>query len=98
MPTNSCLTIRRQILALLIEDDLNAREISQAVGVTEKEVPAHLGHIARTVAAGGRRLVVRPFQCLACGFVFNKRQRYTRPGRCPACRQTHLASPTFRII
>ena len=61
-------------------------ELSQALGVTEKEVYAHLGHIQRSAVAAGAEFVVTPSECLACGYVFADRRRLTRPGRCPRCR------------
>ena len=90
-------TIRQQMMALLCEADMSARDISKAVGLREKEVAVHLAHIARTITVKGKTLVVRTFQCLSCGYVFKDRKRYTRPGRCPECKGSHLESPTFRI-
>lgn len=90
-------TIRRQIIALLGEREMNAREISQALGIREKVVYEHLTHIARSVAAQGARLLVLPIKCLGCGYVFKDRRRFTPPGRCPRCRKTYLERPTYRL-
>jgi len=90
-------TIRQQIMALLQEREMNARELSQAVGISEKEAYGHLGHIARSLIAHGHKLRVQPSQCRSCGFVFQDRQRLTRPGRCPRCKQGHLEAPRFQI-
>ena len=76
---------------------MNARDLSRQVGIAEKEVYGHLEHIARSLPLQGKRLVTRPSQCLACGYVFKKRSRLTRPGRCPRCRKSHLTRPAFRI-
>ena len=91
-------TTRRQIIDLLLERDMTTGEISRAVGIREKEVALHLSHIARSVSAKGNTLVIRPFQCLSCGYEFKERKRYTRPGRCPKCKGTHVENPIFRII
>ena len=90
-------TIRRQIGALLSEREMDVRELSQALGVKEKEVAAHLPHVARSAAAGGRRFEVTPARCELCDFVFAERRRLTRPGRCPRCRRTKVHNPSFRI-
>jgi hypothetical protein len=90
-------TIRQQITALLREQEMGARELSQALAVTEKEVYGHLSHIARSLTSQGHKLRVRPPLCRNCGFEFEDRQRLTRPGRCPSCKQGHLESPRFRI-
>jgi predicted Zn-ribbon and HTH transcriptional regulator len=92
------LTIRQQIIDLLTDFEMDARDISREVGIKEKEVYDHLNHIARSLAAKGRQLNLRPSECLKCGFVFKDRKRYSRPGRCPRCRETHLINPSFKII
>jgi hypothetical protein len=76
---------------------MNARELSQALGIQEKEVTAHLPHIARSAAGQGRRLVMRSPRCIACGYRFEDRSRFTRPGRCPRCKETRVERPAFRI-
>jgi predicted Zn-ribbon and HTH transcriptional regulator len=90
-------TIRQEIIALLIRQEMDARQISGQVGIQEKEVIGHLCHIARSLAVKGKKLTIRPAECLLCGYVFEKRQRFTRPGRCPRCKKSHLQSPAFYI-
>ena len=70
-------TIRQQIFELLAREAASAREISQEVGISEKEVPGHLNHLAKTARQMGKRLELLPFACLDCGFVFQKRSRFT---------------------
>ncbi len=90
-------TIRQQIIELLSEREMSARELSQTIRIREKEVYEHLPHIARSLAAQRKKLVVLPFQCLDCGYVFEERRRFTRPGRCPRCKKAHLAWPMYKI-
>lgn len=90
-------TIRQQIIELLSERDMSAREVSQTVRIREREVYEHLPHIARSLAAQRKKLIILPFQCLACGYVFEERKRFTRPGRCPRCKKAHLERPMYRI-
>ena len=90
-------TIRQKIILLLSEAELSAREISGQVGISEKEVYEHLSHIARSVSSQDKQVVVTPANCLACGYAFAGRRRFTRPGRCPQCKKSHIQSPTFRI-
>ena len=90
-------TIRQKITALLTETEMDARELSRAVGIKEKEVYEHLAHINRSLAAKGGKLAVRPSECLNCGYVFNDRRRLTRPSRCPRCRQSQITSPVYHI-
>jgi predicted Zn-ribbon and HTH transcriptional regulator len=90
-------TIRQQMIVLLMEEDLSARELSQAMGIREKEVYEHLPFIARSVAGQIKKLIIRPSRCLVCGYVFKDRKRFTRPSRCPRCKREHLQDPAYRV-
>jgi len=90
-------TVRQEIIRLLEEKERDARELSQRVGIKEKEVCEHLAHIARTMKARKKKLSVLPFSCLSCGFVFEGRGRFTRPGRCPKCKDSRVEYPLYRI-
>lgn len=90
-------TIRQQLIEILKQEELSAIDLSQAVGIGEKEVYGHLPHIARSMASQGKRLQVTPSRCLKCGYVFEDRSRFTRPGKCPKCRETYLQRPLFTI-
>ena len=90
-------TVRHRIIEALRESEMDARELSRAVGVREKEIYEHLHHVAKTLAGRGEKLAMTPPECLACGYTFRDRSRFTRPGRCPRCRGTRLAAPRYRI-
>ena len=90
-------TIRQKIISLLNEAELSAREISGEVGISEKEVVEHLDHIARSVAAQNKKVIISPAVWLGCDYVFEDRKRFTRPGRCPRCKKSHIQSPRFYI-
>jgi putative acetyltransferase len=91
-------TPRSAIRDALLGAPLSARQISQRASVPEKEVAAHLEHLGRSLKRQGERLVIKPAECLACGFVFKERQRMTAPGSCPSCRSERIAPPTFQIV
>jgi transcriptional regulator len=90
-------TLRRKIIAFLNQQEMDARELSQALGLKEKEVYEHLVHVERSVAATDGKFIITPSQCLLCGYVFQDRQRLTRPSRCPQCKRSKLQNPSFRI-
>ena len=90
-------TTRQQIIHLLSQVETDALGISQELGIREREVYEHLPHVARSVRARGKKLIITPASCLKCGYVFEARTRFTRPGRCPKCRETHVQRPTYRI-
>ncbi len=86
------------MIDLLREEEMTAGDLSRALGIREKEVHPHLSHITRTLASGGETLTIIPAECLSCEFVFKNRKRFTRPGRCPRCRSTHVQAPSYRIF
>ena len=90
-------TIRQQMMDLLSEKEMTAIELSQELRIREKEIYDHLPHIARSLAAQGKKLVIRPSRCLKCAYVFEDRKRFTRPSRCPQCKATHLRVPAYEI-
>jgi len=96
-PAEAHDTVRRLITTELAEGPLSARDISGLVGIPEKEVAGHLEHIRQTLHRTGGRLIVQPAECSKCGFVFDKRERLTRPSRCPVCRSESLHAPLFSL-
>jgi len=90
-------SIRQRISTLLRSRELDARELSQELGLKEKEVYEHLEHVRRSVAGARDRFLTTPSRCLLCGYVFEDRKRLTRPGRCPRCRRSKIQNPSFRI-
>jgi len=90
------LTIRQEIIALLKEGPKTAKDVSRALGIKEKDVIAHLPHVARSVGLGGR-LAVENSECLKCGFQFKKRERLQTPSRCPVCKSERITETRYRI-
>lgn len=97
IPSERHNTIRRQIEAILEGNSLSARDISVEVGIPEKEVYEHLEHIHRSLDREGSHLVVTPAKCKECGFVFKKRERLKKPGKCPICRSESINEPLFKV-
>lgn len=91
-------TIRQRIIACLSKGPMNSIDISQEIGIKEKEVFEHIAHIAQSAQRQGKRLVIHPSKCLKCGYVFKERKRLTRPGRCPKCKGTWVQRPEYEIF
>lgn len=85
------------MILLLRNKEMDAREISSAMGIGEKEVYTHLNHIARSIKHQRGKLIIKPAECLGCGYVFEKRRRFTRPSRCPICKSEYIRNPMYRI-
>jgi transcriptional regulator len=98
VPADRKETVRRRILSLLLNRSLTARQISAEVGIPEREAYAHMPHVKRSVARLGGRLAVTPAECRQCGYVFRKRERPNRPGRCPVCRGESISEPLFTVL
>ncbi len=90
-------TVRQEIIGALSEGSFSARELSALVSIPEREVAGHLEHIQKTVAQSGKHLVVTPAKCKKCGFVFAKREKLARPGKCPVCKGESIREPLFSI-
>ena len=88
----------RQDLALALRaGPATARDLSKAVGASEKQVLEHLAHLGKSLRSRGAQLVVTPAECLDCGFAFAHRERLARPSRCPKCHGARLTLPEFTI-
>jgi predicted Zn-ribbon and HTH transcriptional regulator len=90
-------TIRQNIIALLEELHMDARELSKQVKIREKEVYTHLAHIQKSLKNRKLRLMIEPYYCRLCGFEFADRQRLSPPGRCPQCRRGSIEPAVFTI-
>ena len=90
-------TIRQKIMDILEGNSFSARDISGEVGISMREVFEHLGHIQKSLNRGDYHLVIAPAECKKCGFVFKKRERLTKPGKCPVCRGESIQEPLFSL-
>ena len=98
VPVGRTETLRKYISALLEEETLSSREISQLMRITEPDVCSHLEHIRKTLNKHNRHLVILPAQCEKCGFVFRKRDRISKPGKCPLCHGSLIYGQRFHIL
>ncbi len=97
IPREEHSTIRQTIMTLLEHHTLSARDISAAVRIPEREVISHLEHIRASTLKIGGHLQIIPAVCKKCGFSFSKRERLSRPGKCPVCHNEQLAEPLYGI-
>jgi len=97
IPVKRLDTIRRYIISLLKEHTLSAKEMSLFLKISEKDVCDHLKHIKRTINKENIHLIMKPAQCERCGFEFRKRERFSKPTKCPICHSSLIYSPLFSI-
>ena len=92
IPQERTQTIRQEIIELLKKERLSVRDLSQIVGRPEKEINAQLSQIGKSV-----NLEMEEPECIKCGFVFERKGKTKKPGKCPKCRSTRISSPLFMI-
>jgi len=92
------MTKRQEIFQFLRQADFSARELSKATGIREKDVYDHLKHIEKSAKSKSFEFKVFPAECNNCDYTFKKRERLTRPGRCPICKNQQIDPPRFQII
>jgi predicted Zn-ribbon and HTH transcriptional regulator len=97
IPVERQETIRKEIISILGGEILSAREISADVRVSEKDVYKHLEHIRKTINKIEHNFIIKPAECKKCGFVFRKRDRLKKPGKCPVCRSELIQEPLFSV-
>lgn len=90
-------TIRQDIIRHLEKDRLTVRDISQAVGIMEKDVCHHLLYVEKSVRPQKKRVHADPYYCLGCGFQFKNRKTFKKPGKCPMCRKGRIAPAVYWI-
>ncbi len=90
-------TIRKYMVSLLEEYSFSAKEIAAYLGIPESDVCGHLEHIKKSINKSKRRLDVISASCTKCGFVFTKREKLSKPGKCPLCHNALINPPLFSI-
>lgn len=91
-PRERGTTLRQALLEALKGPPATARDLSQLVRISERDVLDNLEHLAESV-----ELVVEPAECKACGFEFEGRTRMKKPSRCPECKSERIAPPRFCV-
>lgn len=95
---------RRQALeGMLRAEALSFDALRQRLGVRVSELEDDLRHLARSARRRGETLDVTPPECADCGFVFaervarSERKKFSRPGRCPACRSRRVRQAVLHL-
>ncbi len=93
IPEERNVTIRQEVLKLLAEyGELTVGELSKEIGKSEKELYNDLEHLLKS-----KSLEIIPAECLKCGFIFEKREKVKKPGKCPKCKNTFIKNPMFTV-
>jgi predicted Zn-ribbon and HTH transcriptional regulator len=90
-------TLRQDLIKLVAGAPMDLRELADALGIREAEAAEHLEHAARSLKSRGRTLRTTPAHCRQCGYIFQKRNRFTRPGRCPRCKSNRIQGAVYLL-
>jgi predicted Zn-ribbon and HTH transcriptional regulator len=91
-------TIRQEIIEALENNALTVREISQSIGIMEKDVFHHLSFIDKSIRHQNKIIDIEPHCCMNCGFQFKSRKTFKKPGKCPECRNGRIAPAVYKIV
>ncbi|MEX1298187.1 MAG: ArsR family transcriptional regulator [Desulfotignum sp.] len=97
MNSEKKLTIREQIIHYLETNPMTARDLSQVLHISEKEVYSHLPFIEKSIKHQKKKIKTIPCYCLKCGFEFTDRKTFKKPGKCPQCRESRIEPAVFEI-
>lgn len=84
-------------MAILERTELSFEDLRRETQARVADLDDDLAHLEKSLRRGPRHLVVTPARCIACGFAFRKRERFSTPGRCPVCREERIAPARLRI-
>ncbi|MCC7008282.1 MAG: transcriptional regulator [Acidobacteria bacterium] len=86
------MTTRRNVLEALVRAPRTASSLARELGIRRADIQHELEHALRSAEAAGYHVRVEPARCRTCGFEFD-RDRLTKPGKCPKCRQSRIVEP-----
>jgi transcriptional regulator len=89
------MTRREQLIEILTKEEKSAQQLANDFKVEMFEILEDLKHIRYSIKP--KKLKIKPAQCKKCGFLFEKRSRVKKPGKCPRCRAEWIMAPLFRI-
>ncbi|MCA9625265.1 MAG: transcriptional regulator [Myxococcales bacterium] len=90
-------TLREAIAEALREEPRSLRDLSGLLGKSERELKSHLEHVRKSAEARGAQFVITAPTCKRCGFVFEERERASKPSRCPSCKAERIEPARFSI-
>ncbi|MFH1102634.1 MAG: transcriptional regulator [Pseudomonadota bacterium] len=91
------MTIRQKIISILETNPMGFRQLAKTLDLSERDLCTHLSHVSLSVKAHKKRLIRHPFRCLGCSFVFKDRKHFSKPSRCPRCKDIHIEDPLYEI-
>jgi len=87
---------RRQLIQEMLEAKAcTLKEISAMFGITVKHAEEEVMHVVKT---SKQHFDIAHAKCVKCKFIFSKRDRLTKPSRCPKCKSERITQPAFFFV
>jgi hypothetical protein len=94
------LTRRERIIEILegTDEPLTAQDLCLVLDVRSRSIIYEdLDHIAKSVSAKGKQLLVKPASCGKCLYTFSVKKTAKPPSKCPKCKSQWILAPSFII-
>ncbi|NCN64672.1 MAG: transcriptional regulator [Candidatus Altiarchaeum hamiconexum] len=73
------------------------RALSIRYKFPEKVIADDIKHIKKSISHRGK-LMIKPAECINCGFVFKEREKIKSPSKCPECKSERIMECLFMIV
>jgi hypothetical protein len=93
-------TRRERIIELLerTEHPMTVQDLAEWLDIKNRSMLYEdLEHVAKSVQAQGKELLMRPASCGKCGYVFRHRNTPKKPTKCPKCHSQWILLPGYVI-
>lgn len=87
-------TLRQQIFEAS-RSPMSVKGLATRFGIPMNVVVDHLNHIAKSAKTAGYKLIWDSALCEKCEYRFTTRIRFTKPSRCPKCKDERILPPSF---
>lgn len=90
-------TRRRELVEVLGKDKKTVKQLADLFRVEPKFILEDLKHISISLKNVHKKLKEQFPLCNICGYEFRKREKLSRPSKCPKCRSEDITEPVFWI-
>ena len=88
---------REEVITYLKDNSATAVDMSREFNRSSAGIEEDLVHIRTTLRNDAdHQLLIRPAECLLCGFVFST-DKPKAPTKCPECQEQKIRPPSFKI-
>ncbi len=90
-------TRRQRLTEDLKNGWINIRALSMIYKFPEKVIADDIEHIKKSISHRGK-LMLKPAECINCGFVFKEREKIKSPSRCPKCKSERIKEGMVMLV